>query len=157
MFFFIFHMGWILIVHNVYSCMNRISARGEARRNLTNSTSISTLNSETYIQGAILNFSRTGEFPNKIFINSISWGTPLISVIFTIFKRLNLQSEGHSVSQKSKFDTSWATFAFDEPYTEKTIHIWFNTRLSMSENITFGRRAKLVFNFIITYWNMKLL
>lgn len=101
--------------HNIHSWMNRISAVGEARRYLTNSTSIATFNSVVYIQGTILIFSKAGEFASKNFISSISWDTPHISVIFTIFNCLNVQSEGHSIHQKSKLSASSVAFVFEDP------------------------------------------
>uniref|UniRef100_A0A7C8ZBJ4 Uncharacterized protein n=1 Tax=Opuntia streptacantha TaxID=393608 RepID=A0A7C8ZBJ4_OPUST len=100
--------------------MNKISARGDARRNLTNSTSISTLPSVTYVLGAILIFSRTGEFPSKNRMNSISCGTPFKSVIITVFSRLSVQSEGHRGFQKSKSDASIAGAVFGEPLVKYT-------------------------------------
>jgi len=98
--------------------MNMISARGEALRNLTNSTNIFSLRSVTYMQGAIHIFSKAGEFPSKNLINSISCGTPYISVIVTVFSRLNWQSEGHSASQKYELGVSRVTIVFCEPYGE---------------------------------------
>uniref|UniRef100_A0A7C9DXG1 Uncharacterized protein n=1 Tax=Opuntia streptacantha TaxID=393608 RepID=A0A7C9DXG1_OPUST len=96
--------------------MNMISARGEALRNLNNSTNIFSLPFVTYMQGAIHIFSKAGEFPSKNLINSISCGTPYMSVIVTIFSRLNVQSEGHSFSQKYKVGVSRATTVFCKPY-----------------------------------------
>jgi hypothetical protein len=74
----------------------------------------------TYTQGVIDIVSSTGEFASKNFINSISCGTPDISVIFKTLSCLNVQSLGHSFAQNSKFGASTEATAVDEPYI-KTI------------------------------------
>lgn len=96
--------------------MNRISAWADARRNLNNSISILNLPSITYTQGVILIISSTGEFASKNLMNSISCGTPDISVIFTILSFSKVQPLGHSLIQKSKSGASIATNVFEEPY-----------------------------------------
>ena len=70
----------------------------------------------TYTQGVIHNVSSTGEFASKNFKNSISCGTPDISVIFTTLSCLKVQSSGHSSAQNPKSGTSTAATVVDEPY-----------------------------------------
>lgn len=60
-------------------------------------------------------FSRAGEEPSKNLINSISHGTPLISVNSTTLSLLSIESEGHSFSQKSKSSVYVETFMSDLP------------------------------------------
>lgn len=63
----------------------------------------------------ILIVSSAGEQPSKYLINSISCGTPLISVNFTFLSWLSVESKGCNFSQKSKSGVSVATGMFDEP------------------------------------------
>lgn len=102
--------------HTTWSWMNKISASGEARLKLTNSISIFKRPSKAYAHSVMLMVSSTGDFFNKNLMNSISCGTPDISVIFTTLRLPNAQSEGHCFSQKSKSDPSIAAKVFEEPY-----------------------------------------
>lgn len=96
--------------------MNIISACAEARRNRSKSINIFILPHETYTPGKMLITSSTGEFVSTNLRNSISCGTPDISDTFTVLSRSNVQSLGHSFSQKSKSGASNAADVFDEPY-----------------------------------------
>ncbi|PON47695.1 hypothetical protein TorRG33x02_322500 [Trema orientale] len=104
------------VKYGTYSWMNTISARGDARRNLTKSISIFNRPSTTYTQGAILIVSSTGDLLSKNLTNSISCGTPDISVIFTSLSFLNVHFERLCFSQRSKSGASSATRAFEDPY-----------------------------------------
>ena len=63
----------------------------------------------------ILNVSRTGEWPSKYLIISISCSQPPISDNFTVLSLLSVESERHSFSQKSKSGVSTETGMFEEP------------------------------------------
>ena len=96
-----------------------ISASEEALRNLNNSINIFILASVQYTLGVMLIILSTGEFPSRNLMNSISCGTPDISVIFTVFSSLNVQSVGHSFPPKSKSEASVAADVFEEPCTNQ--------------------------------------
>ena len=101
--------------------MNTSPALGDARVKLSSSvTIIKRASIVTNTQGVILMISSTGDFLNKNLMNSISCGSPDISVIFTTLSLWNVQSEAPSFSQKSKSGDS--TDVKEDPYVGSNLY-----------------------------------